>query len=285
LFVLATLTFGQTVALGAIAGITIFIGLPAGRLTAFKGRGRIALSMFSVGILLFIFLDVGSHGEQIVETALEAFKHHHAGFGRVAVDFLLLAVGFLLGSVGITVAERRLRALQLPRIAGGSQPVAVAAIPPQASPERQRLRTAMTVACAIGLHNFAEGLAIGVSAASGAVALATVLVIGFAAHNATEGFAIVGPLGESRPSRRWLIMAGLVGGGPTFLGTLVGYQFNSEPLELLFYALAAGALVYVIGEIWAAMRRFGHPRLALLALSAGFLLGVLTDLIVTYGGG
>ena len=75
----------------------------------------------------------------------------------------------------------------------------------------------MTIAVAIGLHNFAEGLAIGVSAQAGEIALATVLIIGFALHNATEGFGIVGPLGGVRPSWRWLGLAGLVGGGPTFL--------------------------------------------------------------------
>ena len=76
----------------------------------------------------------------------------------------------------------------------------------------------MTIAAAIGLHNFAEGLAIGVSASTGEIGLATVLIIGFALHNATEGFGIVGPLGNVRPSWSWLALAGLVGGGPTFLG-------------------------------------------------------------------
>ena len=72
----------------------------------------------------------------------------------------------------------------------------------------------MTIAAAIGLHNFAEGLAIGVSASAGEIGLATVLIIGFALHNATEGFGIVGPLGDVRPSWRWLFLAGIVGGGP-----------------------------------------------------------------------
>ena len=87
----------------------------------------------------------------------------------------------------------------------------------------------MVIALAIGLHNFAEGLAIGVSAKAGAIGLATVLIIGFGLHNATEGFGIVGPLGGVRPSWSWLGRAGLIGGGPTFLGTIVGYQVNSHP--------------------------------------------------------
>src|SRR5262249_58195289 len=85
------------------------------------------------------------------------------------------------------------------------------------------LQTGMAIAAAIGLHNFAEGLAIGVSASTGEIGLATVLIIGFAVHNATEGFGIVGPLGDVRPSWRWLAIAGLVGGGPVFLGAMVGY--------------------------------------------------------------
>jgi zinc transporter, ZIP family len=302
----APLPFAQTIALGAIAGFTIFVGLPLGRMRALDTRARVALAMFSVGILAFIFMDVGSHAEAIIESHLKGFKHGHEPFAAVAGLFVLLVAGFTVGCAGIPMLERRLRAARpasrrapLPPLAGGSMeapalaparpagfPVDAAEVGAEAEQARRRaLQTGMTVAMAIGLHNFAEGLAIGVSAASGAVGLATVLIIGFGAHNATEGFGIVGPLGETRPSWRWLALAGLIAGGPTFVGTIVGYQVTSSPLQLLFYALAAGALIYVIGEIWTAMRRHGHRELGLLLLAAGFLAGVLTDLIVSYGGG
>jgi ZIP family zinc transporter len=150
---------------------------------------------------------------------------------------------------------------------------------------RVALQRGLVIALAIGLHNFAEGLAIGVSARAGAISLATVLIIGFALHNATEGFGIVGPLGDVRPSWRWLGLAGLVGGSPTFLGTMVGYNVTSQPLELGFYALAGGAILYVIGEVWQGMRRYGHRELGMYMLGCGFMLGVVTDLVVTYGGG
>jgi ZIP family zinc transporter len=150
---------------------------------------------------------------------------------------------------------------------------------------RRALRTGLTIAAAIGVHNFAEGLAIGVSARAGAISLATVLIIGFALHNATEGFGIVGPLGEVKPSWRWLGIAGLIGGGPTFLGSIVGYGVTSHPLELAFYAAAGGAILYVIGEVWNGMRRYGYRELGLVMVTAGFVIGVLTDLIVAYGGG
>jgi len=117
------------------------------------------------------------------------------------------------------------------------------------------------------------------------IGLATVLIIGFALHNATEGFGIIGPLGDVTPSWGWLGLAGLIGGGPTFVGAMIGYHVTSEPLELVFYALAGGAILYVIGEIWQGMRRYGHRELGYLLLAAGFAAGVITDFVVVYGGG
>jgi zinc transporter, ZIP family len=206
---------------------------------------------------------------------------------------VLLGVGFAAGSAGLAMIERRLRPLgsrQAP-IAGGAGAAALSATDADAlaaeleAARRRALRTGLTIAGAIGVHNFAEGLAIGVSARSGAIGLATVLIVGFALHNATEGFGIVGPLGDVKPSWRWLGLAGLIGGGPTFLGSIVGYGVTSHPLELAFYAAAGGAILYVIGEVWNGMRRYGHRELGLMMLSAGFLIGVITDLVVTLGGG
>ncbi|HEV7585865.1 MAG TPA: ZIP family metal transporter [Solirubrobacteraceae bacterium] len=287
------MSFGETVALGAIAGLTIFLGLPLGRMKGVDDRLRVCLAMFSVGILAFIFMDVTKHGEEILETTVAHYKAHTASFGHVLGLFALLAAGFTLGTAGISAAERRLRSRRTaaPPIAGGEAATVLGkdglAPSEDAAEERRRraLQTGMVIAMAIGLHNFAEGLAIGVSAKAGAVGLATVLIIGFGLHNATEGFGIVGPLGGERPSWSWLGRAGLLAGAPTFLGTLVGYQVNSSPLELLFYALAGGAVLYVIGEIWTGMRRYGHHTLGLYLIAAGFLVGVATDLVVSYGGG
>jgi zinc transporter, ZIP family len=92
-------------------------------------------------------------------------------------------------------------------------------------------------------------------------------------------------LGEVRPSWTWLAVAGLVGGAPVFIGSIVGYNVTSEPLELLFYAVSAGAILYVIGEVWTAMRRLGHRELGLLMLAAGLFLGAATEMVIAYGGG
>ncbi len=287
------MSFGETVLLGAIAGSTIYIGLPLGRMDRVSTRVRLGLAMFSVGILAFIFMDVSSHGADIIQEALDTYKHTGSGLGHTIALFALLAVCFTAGTAGIGTLERRLRGARTaprPPIAGSEQAAAIPveelrAYEQQADEARAAaLRTGMTIAMAIGLHNFAEGLAIGVSAKTGAIGLATVLVIGFALHNATEGFGIVGPLGRVKPSWRWLALAGLIGGGPTFLGTIVGYQVDSASLQLAFYGLAGGAILYVVGEIWTGVRRLGHRELGLYMLAFGFLLGVATDLVVSYGG-
>jgi ZIP family zinc transporter len=289
------MSLGETVLLGALAGFTIYLGLPFARLQLLGARTRVGLAMFAVGVLAFLFVDVMGHAFEIVEEAVEEFKDGEESAGNAIGLALLLGSGFAAGCAGLAVLEAKMRRGdgKPPPIAGGAPELAVELTPAdaialevEAATARARaLRTGMTIAAAIGLHNFAEGLAIGVSASTGEITLATVLIIGFALHNATEGFGIVGPLGSVRPSWGWLALAGLIGGGPTFLGSIVGYNVTSEPLELAFYALSAGAILYVIGEVWNGMRRFGHRELGLWLLAFGFFVGIATDLIVVYGGG
>lgn len=285
------MSFGETVILGALAGFTIYLGLPFGRIELISKRARVALAMFSVGVLAFLFAEVLVHGVEIVEEAFERLEAGEGSFGRAALLSLMLGGGFAIGCAGLALVEQWMRPRkEPPPIAGGASDAmtvdqAELIAQEQLAARARALRTGMSIAAAIGIHNFAEGLAIGVSASTGQIGLATVLIIGFAVHNATEGFGIVGPLGEVRPSWRWLAVAGLVGGGPVFLGSLVGYNVNSEPLELAFYAVAAGAILYVIGEVWTAMRKIGHRELGLAMVAAGVFLGAMTEMVIAYGGG
>jgi zinc transporter, ZIP family len=284
------MSFAETVLLGALAGGTIFLGLPVARLRLLGTRARVGLAMFAIGVLAFLFMDVMSHGFAIVEDAVNAYKDGHDSFGHAVWLAVLLGAGFAAGSAGLAEVESRLRPPAPPPIGGGAAELTAEdarALEEQAAvhAHSRALRTGMTIASAIGLHNFAEGLAIGVAAQAGEISLATVLIVGFALHNATEGFGICGPLGSVQPSWGWLIAAGLIAGGPTFLGSMVGYSVNSATLELLFYAVSGGAIMYVIGEVWNAMRRFGHRELGLWLLALGFFIGIATDLIVAYGGG
>src|SRR4051794_6605451 len=145
------MSFAQTAALGAIAGLTIFLGLPIGRARNLSVRARVALSMLSAGILAFLFMDVGAEGLGIVETRLDAFKDDSASLWPVIGLFALLSVGFLAGIGGIATAQRMLKGSR-PPIAGGES---IAVMSPAEAAEQRRfgrdvqgsaLQTAMVVA-------------------------------------------------------------------------------------------------------------------------------------------
>jgi ZIP family zinc transporter len=145
---------------------------------------------------------------------------------------------------------------------------------------------ALLIAVGIGVHNFGEGLAIGQAAAASEVSLAVTLIIGFGLHNATEGFGICGPMaGEgTRPTWGFLAFLGLIGGGPTFLGTVLGQAWSSEAVSVAFFAIAAGSILYVVQELFAVNRKYGHNRLVMWLVLSGVLLGFATDFIVTAAG-
>jgi ZIP family zinc transporter len=271
----------QTVALGAIAGLTIFLGLPVGRVSSVGPRLRAGLAATALGILVFLLWDVLENGVAPVDGALEAHV-----WGRFAWLAFLLGGGFLAGYMGLVYYDR-----WMGRRASGLVGPGAAAVDEfesrswieALSPAR---RLALLIAAGIGLHNFGEGLAIGQSAAAGQIALAVTLIVGFGLHNATEGFGICGPLAADgeRAGGRFLAAMGLIGGGPTFLGTLVGQAWVSEALSVAFFALAAGSILYVVQQLFHVSRRFAAPTLVGWCIAGGVVLGFATDFVVSAAG-
>jgi ZIP family zinc transporter len=280
----------QTTILGAIAGGTIFLGLPVGRLGSLGASTRALLAAFSAGVLLFLFADVMKAAQGIVDVALDGAKDDGGSWLRVAAYSALMLGGFAVAMLSLTRVEAVLhRRRPLPPVAGGSaEAVALPTFDADGlalQARRAALSLGMMIAVAIGLHNFAEGLAIGVASRSGEVSLAATLIVGFALHNATEGFGIVGPLGDARPSWRWLGLAGLIGGGPTLVGTMIGYRITAEPVQLAFLALAAGAIAYVVGELWSSTTRRAPKQLVLCGITLGFTVGLASDILLEIFGG
>src|SRR6478752_7083794 len=82
--------------LGAIAGFTIFLGLPVGRIRKPMPKTRAALNAGAIGVLVFLLFDVVSHTNEPVEAALVAAHDGTDSWAR----FVGMAAVFS-GGVGI----------------------------------------------------------------------------------------------------------------------------------------------------------------------------------------
>lgn len=267
--------------LGAIAGFTIFLGLPIARLRGLKPSVQGFLNALATGVLVFLLVDILKNAGGIVE---EGVHHlHHGDVAGFAGPLLVYVAGLAIGLVGLAWFTRHLaRWVRRHELRGPG--AAVATPTATAIPARY---LALTIATGLGMHNFSEGLAIGQSAATGALAFTGVLLVGFGLHNITEGFGVAAPMASVGDRPRWgfLALAGLVGGGPTFIGTVVGYRFVSPLASVLFLTLAAGALIYVINEMLSVGRRLNGPVQLAAGILIGFLAGLGTDLFLIFAGG
>ena len=278
----------QTLLLGFIAGVTILVGLPVGRVRAPRPGLRQFLSAVAVGVLLFLIWDVLVHAYAPLDAALGRLHDGRAGIGPVIGYGALFFLGISVGLLSLVYYERWLAARARGQSLGPGAMASGELTRTRAGiagwPAARRL--SLLIAVGIGLHNFGEGLAIGGSAATGAIGLATILVIGFALHNGTEGFGIVAPLAAEgdRPSWRFLLLMGLIGGGPTTVGTAVGRQFTSAAMSVVFLTLAAGSILYVVIQLLGVAHKSGRKDLMYWGVLVGLAAGFVTDMVVTAGG-
>ncbi len=248
------MSFASTLFLGALSGLTILLGLPLAKFKHLSPRHLFGLHALAIGILFFLFFDVTEHALAPVETAFAA---------NVAARWwllIVLIVGFFCGILSLTLYE-----FVASKRRDGASPWMLA----------------LFIAAGIGVHNFAEGLAIGTAAMRGSLHFTLLLIIGFGLHNITEAFGIIAPLIGRRVSWRFLLLLGIIGGGPNLLGTMIGFTWRSDALSVFFLGLSSGALLSVID----ALLQMDHPSasrtLRSTGLAAGFVLGLLTDIILS----
>jgi zinc transporter, ZIP family len=211
-----------------------------------------AVMALTVGLLAFLAIDATLEG-------LELSGEGSQAFGGAALVFVGAAVAYLLLSgVSAWLSDRQ-------RGAGGST-------------------LAVLIAVGIGLHNLGEGVAIGASYATGALALGAFLVVGFAIHNTTEGLAIVAPLAAARPSVARLVALGLIAGAPAVLGAWLGAGAYNASAAAFLFCLGAGAIVQVIVQLAPSLRddegRTLHP-VAVAGLLTGMAVMFTTGLLVS----
>jgi zinc transporter ZupT len=217
-----------------------------------RDRTLHAILLFAAGLLAFLALDAGVEALEVAERIPGSLE------GTALV--VLGGLGALLLVQAISVRKER---------EGG----------------RSGLWVAYLVALGIGLHNLAEGLAIGSSFALGRASLGAFLVIGFMLHNVTEGPAVVAPVARDERPAGWHFLAlGVLAGAPVILGGWIGGLAYSPTIGALFLAIGVGAIVQVDWEIVGMVRDAGGrvgTTLNLLAFLAGFAVMYGTDLFVT----
>lgn len=216
---------------------------------ALRNIGRSGLEFvlaLTVGLLVFLLIDTLEEGLEIAAKAASSLQAN-----------ALVWLGALMTLLGLFVVGRR----------GGRAPEGAA--------------LAGFIALGIGLHNFGEGLAIGASFAVGEAALASFLVLGFALHNVTEGVGIASPLTRERPGILTFAALAALAGLPAVFGTWGGAFAFSPHWAALCFGIAAGAILQVVIEVGAYLRRTAREAGGDW-LSGATLLGFASGLLIMY---
>lgn len=263
--------------LAAIAGGTIFLGLPLGRVRGLRQSTRTVFNAAAAGIFVFLLAEVLTGGAEGVKHALQAATAGTGTWGDFSAKASVFGGGVAAGLLSLNYYQRWMQRSHADGfVEGGIGPGSL-------SPGRH---LALLIAVGIGFHNFAEGLAIGQSVASGHVSLALLLIIGFALHNGTEGFGIAASPATRNPGRAsssWRCSASF-GGAPTFLGTIVGRTVVNETLAIGFLALAGGSILFVVIQLFSFAAKSARPDLLCWGLLGGLVLGYGTDFVLAAAG-
>ncbi len=133
---------------------------------------------------------------------------------------------------------------------------------------------------AMTLHNFPEGMAVGVSFGGGDVGAATALAIGIGVQNIPEGLAIALPLRYGGMSRGRAFFWGQLSAAVEPVAGVLGVALVLASSAVLPYAMAAaaGAMLYVVvEELIPETVRSGTPDVATLGFIGGFAVMMALD--------
>lgn len=154
-------------------------------------------------------------------------------------------------------------------------------------PKSKLSRTTM-LALAVTIHNFPEGMAVGVAIAGAmnadfSMAGALALSLGIAIQNIPEGAIISMPLRAAGNSRRRSFMIGSLSGIVEPLGGALVLLLASAATAAMPYLLpfAAGAMLYVvIEELVPEASQGEHSNISTIGFALGFALMMVLDVVM-----
>lgn len=243
----------NTIALGTLAS------LGAGLATVL---GALPLLFFRPSERVLNALLGGSAGVMLAATAYSLVVPALKAGGPVA-----LTVGLILGAAFVHVVDKIVPHEHFGVLGREGMDVA-------------RLRRIWLFVLAITIHNFPEGLAVGVGFGGGDRAAGLILAIAIGLQNIPEGLAVAAPLLRLGYSLRYSIGIAFLTGLVEPVGGLLGAGLVTLMLPLLgyFLAFAAGAMLWVISaEIIPETHREENAHAATYGVVVGFLVMTLLD--------
>ena len=241
----------ELMGLGAVAGIVpIYWGIGSAFFIChlINRPWERFLTGVAIGVLVYLFLDLMHEAVELASP-------------KNVLSWGVFLGSFLLGFVGLVAIEQRQQG--------------------RYRMEPSKLFLPYMIALGMGLHNLGEGLAIGASYAHQEWILSAELMLGFALHNGTEGFPIIGATGSMKPGSKDAFLMGMLAGLPTCVGALISGFTVSPYLSIIFYALAAGSLLYVVFSLVTIFYTASRRQHCALGIVTGISLMYLTAMIVT----
>lgn len=215
--------------------------------------------------------------KKISDKLLDVLLGFSAGVMLAATSFSLIIPAIDLSGPWVAVIGLALGAVVLhliDRFIPHFHPILGAEGPPS------RLSKVWLFVLAITIHNFPEGLAVGVSFGGGDVAAGLAIAMAIGLQNMPEGLAVALPLvreGYGRPKALWYgTLTGLVEPVGGLLGVALVSIFH--PILPWALAFAAGAMLFVVSdEMIPESHRRGFEREATFGLIVGFMIMMLLD--------
>lgn len=239
--------------LGTVAGALAIVLLPRP-----EPRTQNAMLAAAAGVML---------AASVVSLLLPAIEYSRDLLpGPAVLQVLIVLSGLFAGAVALVLAHRY--APHEHFVLG------------REGPDRQTLKRVWLFVIAITLHNFPEGMAVGVGFAGTTTANATSLAIGIGLQNAPEGLAVAGSMLAVGYARRQALAVASLTGLVEPIGGAIGSAaaWLTAPLMPFVLAFAAGAMLFIIsGEIIPETHRSGYKQLATFSLLGGFALMVFLD--------
>jgi len=269
----------EAVLLGFIAGLTVLLGMPLARRLR---SGQVLLNSLSCGVLVYLLGDMLARAFVPLNSAL--LRQYDNLDGAEPVVWLTVAFigGLVLGYGGLTAYAA---------LSGVTDTAVVSA----AALDVQRVgwpssnRLALLVAIGIGLHNLGGGLALGNLAGNDWISISVVLVVGYLLQNLVVAGAITAPFAGDPQPPKWsrLLLLGVIAGGPTVLGTYLGWQLvdvasgnKGDLIGTAVQALAAGAILFVLIRLLSLATTLGHRTTRHLGLLAGLVIALLIEVLI-----